>query len=97
MKDFTRLAEIVKVVQPGLIYANKLGAFGHALNAISLASVELVTSQPCDLARLHSTNYWKPLTRFRRMVRGCGWTSGPQFIRRQRLSEIPNLLLPPAA
>lgn len=50
VKDFTRLAEIVKVVQPGLIYANKLGAFGHALNAISLTSVELVTSQPCDLA-----------------------------------------------
>jgi feruloyl-CoA synthase len=25
MKDFARLAEIVKVVQPGLIYANKLG------------------------------------------------------------------------
>ena len=50
VKDFTRLAEIIKVVQPGLIYANNLGAFGRALNAISLTRVEFVTSQPCDLA-----------------------------------------------
>jgi len=47
VKEFTRLSEIMRVVQPGMVFASNLPAFAPALSAAPLAGAELVSTLPC--------------------------------------------------
>lgn len=46
VKEFTRLSEIVRVLQPGMIFVNSLAPFVPALSAVACNGAELATSKP---------------------------------------------------
>ena len=44
VKEFSRLRGIVELLQPGMIFTDRLDVFGNALRAVSFCGAELVTS-----------------------------------------------------